>query len=133
MVQASSLDCNTEFISPDAVRPCTGRGLGFQSTTGRLNAHAKATLSYRLWPDFIIELTSPSDRLRRVMAKMVQWIGTGATLGWLLDAHRRIVYVCRPKREPEELVGVDHVIGEGPVSGLRLDFAKICRGLPLFI
>ncbi len=46
-----------------------------------------------LCPDFVIELRSPSDRLRAVQAKMREYIANGAVLGWLIDAPNRRVYV----------------------------------------
>lgn len=82
-----------------------------------------------LCPDFVIDLMSPSDRLSKVMAKMAQWIENGTALGWLLDADRRMAYIYRPGREPEELVNPDHLLGEGPVAGFRLELADIWRGL----
>ncbi len=80
-------------------------------------------------PDFVVELMSPSDRLPRVKAKMREWIDNGAALGWLIDADRRTVYIYRPDREPEKLVDVDHVDGEGPVAGFRLELSDIWREL----
>jgi Uma2 family endonuclease len=60
---------------------------------------------------------------------MRQWIDNGATLGWLIDADRRTICVYRPGREPEELVNVDHLPGEGIVEGFRLELGEIWRGL----
>src|SRR2546428_3691893 len=36
-------------------------------------------------PDFVLELRSPSDRLRDVQQKMEEYMANGARLGWLLD------------------------------------------------
>jgi hypothetical protein len=63
------------------------------------------------------------------MAKMRQWMENGAALGWLIDADRRTVYIYRTGAEPEKLVGVDHVDGEGPVKGFRLDLSSIWEEL----
>jgi Uma2 family endonuclease len=82
-----------------------------------------------LCPDFVIELMSPSDRLSKAQSKMRQWIENGAALAWLIDADQRTVYIYRPGREPELLVGPDHVNGEGPVAGFRLELSDIWRGL----
>ena len=77
----------------------------------------------------MVELISPTDRLPKAQAKMRQWIDNGATLGWLIDADRRTVYVYRPAREPEELVNIDRLPGEGIVEGFRLELGEIWRGL----
>ena len=80
-------------------------------------------------PDFVIELTSPSDRLSRVQSKMREWIENGAQLGWLIDADRRTVYIYRPQQQPDEIVNPDHIDGEGPVAGFRLELSEIFQGL----
>lgn len=82
-----------------------------------------------LCPDFVIEFISPFDRLNKVKAKMIEWIANGAALAWLIDADRRTVYIYRPGREPEQLADVDHVDGEGPVEGFRLELSDIWQGL----
>ena len=82
-----------------------------------------------LCPDFVIELISPFDRLNKVKAKMLEWIDNGAALCWLIDADRRTVYIFRPGKEPEQLVGLDHVDGEGPVEGFRLELSDIWQEL----
>lgn len=81
-----------------------------------------------LCPEFVAELTSPSDRLSKVQAKMAQWIASGVTLGWLIDAAQRTTYVYRPGKDPERLIGVDRIGGEGPIGGFQLELAQIWRG-----
>ena len=78
-----------------------------------------------LVPDFVVELTSPSDRLTRVRKKMEAWISNGVKLGWLLDADRRTAYIYRPRRAPEKMVAPAKLKGEGPVSGFVLELAEI--------
>jgi Uma2 family endonuclease len=83
-----------------------------------------------LCPDFVVELISPTDRIPRVKAKMREWIENGAQLGWLIDADRRTISVYRPGLEPEELVNVDTVAGEGPLAGFVLDWGisgEVCN------
>jgi Uma2 family endonuclease len=62
----------------------------------------------------VVELSSPTDRLKKLKAKMREWIDNGAELGWLIDPDRRTICVYRPGKEPEELVDIDHIDGEGP-------------------
>jgi len=82
-----------------------------------------------LCPDFVVELRSPSDRLPGLKAKMEEWIDNGAQLGWLIDADLRTVYVYRPGRPAEELQGIDHIVGEDPVDGFRLELDAIWEGV----
>ncbi len=82
-----------------------------------------------LCPDFVIELTSPTDRLEAVKAKMREWIENGAELGWLIDADRRTVHIYRSGQEPDEAIGVNSLAGDGPLHGFQLDLEDIWRGL----
>jgi Uma2 family endonuclease len=66
-----------------------------------------------LFPDFLIELISPSDRRVKDMAKMREWIDNGVELAWMIDPDRRTVTIFRPGRDPEELVNPSVVAGEG--------------------
>jgi Uma2 family endonuclease len=127
-----------------------GSGRAFESSTGftlpdgstyapdaswvQLSRLAKLTKNEKqrfipLCPDFVVELTSPSDRLSKVQIKMANWMRNGATLGWLIDADRQTVYIHRPGQAPERLSNVGHVDGEGPVEGFRLDLTEIWREL----
>jgi len=78
-----------------------------------------------LVPDFVVELTSPSDRLPRVRKKMEAWIANGVQLAWLIDADRRTAYIYRPSRDPEKLAAPPKLKGEGPVAGFVLDLTEI--------
>jgi Uma2 family endonuclease len=79
----------------------------------------------RFAPDFVVELRSPDDRLSRLRPKMREWVDNGAGLAWLVDPERRVVEIYRPGREPEKLVDVETVAGEGPVEGFVLDLRQV--------
>src|SRR5215216_4084852 len=63
-------------------------------------------------PDFVVELRSPSDSLKRLQNKMEEYVENGAQLGWLLDPSTRRVYVYRPGAEVETLEDPETVSGE---------------------
>ena len=76
-----------------------------------------------LCPDFVVELTSPTDRLSKVQEKMREWMANGAQLGWILHADGREAHVYRPSgveilKEPAQLAG------EGPVVGFVLELEE---------
>ena len=77
-----------------------------------------------LCPDFVVELTSPSDRLSKVQEKMQEWMSNGAALGWILDADNQQVHVYRSDGV-EILDSPDRVAGDAPVKGFILDLAGI--------
>jgi Uma2 family endonuclease len=83
----------------------------------------------RLAPQFVIEVMSPSDRLRPAQEKMRQWAINGVELGWLIDGDSRCVYVYRGTAEPRLVADSDSIAGEGPVEGFVLPLTKIWRGL----
>jgi len=81
-------------------------------------------------PEFVIEVMSPSDRLRKAQEKMQEWMRGGAELAWLIHGDKQTVYVYRAgQAEPEVLIGVSKVSGEGPVAGFELDLTEIWAGL----
>jgi Uma2 family endonuclease len=80
----------------------------------------------------VIEVMSPSDRLRAAQRKMVQWIANGVPLAWLIDGEKRRVYVYRAGGEMQEYRDVASIAGEGPVEGFVLDLREIWQGLQDF-
>jgi len=126
--RGKAFDSNAEFILPDgaALSPDASWVL-----TSRLNVLTKEQKRkfLPLCPDFVIELTSPTDRLPRVRKKMEEWMKNGAQLGWLIDADKNTVYIFRPNQESEQLISVSRITGEGPVAGFELELEDIFAGL----
>ena len=76
-------------------------------------------------PDFVIELTSETDPLKAVQAKMVNsWMANGALLGWLVDPKDKQALIYRLGKAPECFTG-KLLIGEGPVDGFVLDLSEV--------
>ena len=125
-----------------------GTGLGFDATAGfslpngairspdaswilkerwaELSEEEKHKFAH-IVPDFVVELRSPSDRLRDVQAKMQEYMDNGVRLGWLIDPldPRRRVYVYRPGAPVEELERPESLSGEPELPGFTLDMAPI--------
>jgi Uma2 family endonuclease len=78
-----------------------------------------------LCPDFVIELTSPSDKFTDVQTKMVEYIKNGVRLGWLLHREKEIAEVYRPGRPVETLMRPDSLSGEDVLPGFVLDLKGI--------
>ncbi len=76
-------------------------------------------------PDFVVELRSESDSLRKLQAKMTEYIENGASLGWLIDATKKRVYVYRPNKETEVLESPIQVSGEPLLKGFALNLKEI--------
>jgi Uma2 family endonuclease len=123
-----AFDSNSEFLLPNSAARSADASWVLKARLDRFTKEEKRRF-LPVCPDFVVELVSPSDRLSKVKAKMREWMENGAALGWLIDPDTRTVYIYRPGQDAEELVNVDHVAGEGPVEGFRLELADIWRGL----
>jgi Uma2 family endonuclease len=117
-------DSNVEFILPNGAALSPDAAWVECSRLAALTREQKRKFP-PLCPDFVVELTSPSDRLPKLKAKMQEWMENGARLGWLLDADNRTAYVYRPGQQPERLIAPDRMVGEGPVEGFILDLTEI--------
>jgi Uma2 family endonuclease len=122
--RGKAFDSNAEFILPDGSALSPDASWIENSRLQTLTRDKKRKF-IPLCPDFVVELTSPSDRLPQVRQKMEQWMANGAQLGWLIDADNKTVYVYRPHCQPEQLAGVACVEGGGPVSGFVLELKDI--------
>ena len=79
------------------------------------------------FPDFVIELRSPSDRLVEVQRKMVEYLANGVLLGWLIDPLQRRVHIYRAGQPVEVLDVPLAVSGESVLPGFVLDLSAIFR------
>ena len=78
-----------------------------------------------LCPDFVVELRSETDSLKRLQQKMEEYIANGAQLGWLIDPFERKVYVYRPQAPVEELDNPQTISGEPLLRGFVLNLQEI--------
>jgi Uma2 family endonuclease len=60
-------------------------------------------------PVFVVEVRSPSDRLKDQERKCERWIKAGVEEAWLVDPIERKVHVFRPGRKAEVLVAPKQV------------------------
>ncbi len=76
-------------------------------------------------PDFVIELRSKSDNLRKLQNKMREYIENGARLGWLVDPYEKRVHVYRADKTVEVFDNPITVSGEDVLKGFELDLTEI--------
>ena len=79
----------------------------------------------RIVPDFVIELRSKSDNLRKLQGKMSEYIENGVRLGWLIDPYERRVLIDRADQSVEVLENPQKVSGEDVLSSFELDLMEI--------
>jgi Uma2 family endonuclease len=123
-----------------------GRGVGFDSSTnftlpnGAVRGPDLAWVKRERWealtpkerrqfpplcPDFVVELRSPSDRLKMLKEKMEEYIENGAQLGWLIDPLQKKVYVYRPGAGEECLDNPATVSDDALLPGFVLRLSDV--------
>ena len=78
-----------------------------------------------LCPDFVLELPSPSDSLKKIREKMQEYIENGARLGWLINVEAKQVEICRPGRDVEILENPKTLSGEDVLPEFIFDLTTI--------
>ena len=128
------------WTEKDATGVCFGNTAGFTLPNGAIRSPDAAWIKREKWdnltnqqknrfgpwcPDFVVELRSPSDRLSELRDKMVEYMETGASLGWLIDPFKRQVYVYRPNEEVVILDNPASVSGDPLLPGFELNLEKL--------
>ncbi|MCC5639022.1 Uma2 family endonuclease [Nostoc sp. CHAB 5844] len=78
-----------------------------------------------LCPDFVIEIMSPSDTLKKIQDKMDEYMSNGCRLGWLFNRKRQEVSIYRPGQEVEVLKSPQTLSGENVLPGFVLNLQRI--------
>lgn len=79
----------------------------------------------RIVPDFVIELRSKSDNLKKLKSKMEEYIENGVSLGWLIDPTEKKIHVYRADKTVEVFENPTRVSGEDTLRGFELDLSEI--------
>jgi Uma2 family endonuclease len=121
-------DSSAQFLLPDGSALSPDAAWVSKRSLRRLSS-AQRKKFLPLCPEFVVEVRSPSDRLRPALAKMEQWIANGVQLAWFIDGDAETVYVYRPGRPMEKLQAIQELAGEGPVAGFVLNLRSVWEGL----
>ncbi|QDL09618.1 Uma2 family endonuclease [Brasilonema octagenarum UFV-E1] len=78
-----------------------------------------------LCPDFVIEILSPNDSLKKTQNKMQEYMENGCRLGWLINRKKQEVEIYRPKQDVEVLKLPQTLSGEDVLPGFILNLQKI--------
>lgn len=78
-----------------------------------------------LCPDFVIEILSPNDSLKKTQNKMQEYIENGCRLGWLINRRKQEVEIYRPGQDVTTLKAPLTLSGESVLPGLVLNLRKI--------
>jgi Uma2 family endonuclease len=76
-------------------------------------------------PDFVIELRSKTDSLKKLQEKMAEYRLNGVRLGWLINPQQKQVEIYRLDREVEIQRSPTTLRGEDVLVGFDLDLSSI--------
>ncbi len=77
-------------------------------------------------PDFVIEIRSASDSLKKLKEKMQEYIDNGCRLGWLIDRENEQVFIYRANGTISLVDSFDQkLIGEDVLPGFELVLADL--------
>ncbi len=80
-------------------------------------------------PDFVIEIRSKTDRLKRLQDKMIEYRDNGVRLGWLIDPETETVWIYRADGSIEKVPSFDQMLsGEDVLKGFELRLTDIWNG-----
>ncbi len=117
-------DSNGGFILPNGATRSPDSSWVLKSRLDELPKEALEKF-LPLCPDFVVEITSPSDNLSDAQEKMLEYIENGAQLGWLIHAKTKQVFIYRQNQEVEILENPTKVSGEPLLEGFELDLTEI--------
>lgn len=80
---------------------------------------------YRVVPDFIVEVVSPSDRASEVIAKALLWLEAGARAVWSVDPEAETVTIFKAGQTPRVLAVDDTLDGEDILPGFSVPVRDI--------
>ena len=78
-----------------------------------------------LCPDFVIEILSPNDSLKKTQNKMQEYIDNCCRVGWLINRKRQEVEIYRSGQDIEILKLPQTLSGENVLPGFVLNMRKI--------
>ena len=78
-------------------------------------------------PDFVLELMSKTDSLKRLQEKLQEYMDNGVRLGWLINPEKKKVEIYRQGQEKEVLDNPLTLSGEDVLPEFILDVALIWK------
>jgi Uma2 family endonuclease len=116
-------DSNAGFFLPDKSMLSPDAAWMSMDKWNSLSEDQKEKFAY-ITPDFIVELMSPSDRLKALKKKMVQWINNEVKLAWLIDPKSQQIFIYRADGTVDKITSFDKKLsGEDVLPGFELDLS----------
>ena len=120
--RGKAFDSSTGFVLPNGATRSPDASWLERSRWDALTEEQQAKF-VPLCPDFVTELTSPSDTLKATQEKMTEWMDNGCRLGWLFYPKEEKTFIYRAgQSEPEVPTSYDQALsGEEVLPGFEFD------------
>lgn len=117
---------STLFILPDGEKRMPDAAWVSNEKLKHVSQAARKKFA-RLVPDFIVEVTSPSDNIEGIKSNIKDvWCANGVRLAWLIDPKNETTFVFRPGSKTVEVKGFDKVLsGEDVLLGFEFDLSVL--------
>ncbi len=122
--EGEGFDSSTGFILPNGAKRSPDASWIRRERWDALPAHARRQFAH-ICPDFVVELRSRSDSLKKLKAKMEEYLENGAQLGWLIDPRERKVHVYKPNEPVTILTNPTSISGDPVLPGFVLQMSAI--------
>jgi Uma2 family endonuclease len=94
---------------------------------GRLTAGEEPEGHCRIAPDLAVEVVSPNDLYSEVEEKVVEYLGAGVRLVWVINPPTRTVRVHRADGTGADLGALDELDGEDVLPGFHCKIEDLFR------
>jgi len=123
-----AFDSSTEFRLPNGAFRCPDASWVIRERWEALPREDRKRFP-PLCPDFVIELRSETDSLKKLRSKMQDYLANGIRLGWLIDPQTPLVEIYRPSQAVATInFSIDEpptLSGEDVLPGFVLDLTFI--------
>jgi Uma2 family endonuclease len=80
----------------------------------------------KISPEFVVELMSPSDKLKDAKLKMLEYIDNGVLLAWLINPSEEEIHIYREDGTISKVIGFENVLsGENVLPSFEFDLSLL--------
>ena len=119
-------DSSTGFTLPDGSMRSPDVAWVSSEKWNKLTLNQKEKFA-PICPEFVVEVASPSDSIKELKNKMIEWVANGIGLGWLIDVKEEQTFIYSTNRLTGSLDSFDNILeGNDVLPGFTFDL-KILR------
>ncbi len=118
-------DSSSIFALPNGAKRSPDAAWILKSRWAALTEEEQERFTPPISPDLVVEVRSPNDRMKRLKAKMIEYVANGVRLAWLLDPIDNRAYIYRPSEPVQEIEKPEILNGDPVLPGFKFDFREI--------